>query len=152
MYAHNANASALIGKILRQRAIDEKDESYEKPHDALQGVQDAIPEKKKKDIQLHTDTSLGLLAAAINTTSTLCTNAIFDLAYRPEYIELLREEVTEVLKESNGNWTSESMNKLKKMDSFIKESQRHTSASCKLQILSDCRLTRLRRLRIPVKY
>jgi cytochrome P450 len=152
MSAHNAKASSLIGKILQQRAIDEKDASYEKPRDALQGVQDALPEKKRGDIQMHTDMSLGLIAAAIHTTSALCTNVIFDLAFRPEYIELLREEATEVLKESNGHWTSESMKKLKKLDSFIKESQRHTAASCTLLILSGRHLARLRGLRIQAKY
>ncbi|CZR62387.1 uncharacterized protein PAC_12284 [Phialocephala subalpina] len=44
---------------------------------------------------------------------------------RPEYLLELREEIQEVLKMYNGEWTVESMPQLKKMDNFIKETQRY---------------------------
>jgi hypothetical protein len=135
MHAHNASAIAFIGEILRQRAIDEQDDGYERPVDALQWVRDGLPEKKKEDVRYQALVSLALGAAAINTTSMMVTNAIFDLACRPEYVKLLREEATKVLNELDGHWSFESMSKLKKMDSFIKESQRHTTIVSKSNTL-----------------
>ncbi|KAI3542551.1 hypothetical protein CSPX01_06756 [Colletotrichum filicis] len=63
--------------------------------------------------------------------------ALHDLLGRPEYIEPLREEIEEVIKEDgvekdeNGQvfLSKSSMGKLKKLDSFIKESQRTSPLS-----------------------
>lgn len=63
--------------------------------------------------------------------------ALHDLLGRPEYIEPLREEIAEVIKEDgvekdeNGQvfLSKSSMGKLKKLDSFIKESQRTSPLS-----------------------
>ena len=61
----------------------------------------------------------------MNTTSQLITNAIFNLATYPEYVPILKEEIGSVLKESGGEWSLESMGKLKKLDSFMKETLRY---------------------------
>lgn len=50
--------------------------------------------------------------------------ALFDLVSHPEYINLLREEVRKVQAEDGLRWTKASIAKLRKMDSFMKESQR----------------------------
>jgi len=47
---------------------------------------------------------------------------LYDLAAYPEYAELLREEVAQVV-ESDG-WTKVAVEKMEKADSFIKESMR----------------------------
>lgn len=62
---------------------------------------------------------------SVNTTSQLITNAIFNLATYPEYVPILKEEIDSVLEESGGEWTLESMGKLKKLDSFMKETLRY---------------------------
>ncbi|KAK2760595.1 cytochrome p450 monooxygenase [Colletotrichum kahawae] len=70
--------------------------------------------------------------AAIHTTSSTTTFAVMDLLGHPEYIQPLREEIQQVIAEdgyqqdeSGKNYLSKtSLNKLKKLDSFIKESQR----------------------------
>lgn len=135
MHDHNAKATAFIGEIMKQRACEEKAEGYKKPNDALQWVRDALPETKRGDMRLQATVALALGAAAINTTSMLITNVMYDLAFRPEYIEMLRGEVREVLQASNGHLAFESMSNLRKMDSFIKESQRHSAVVSKLQPL-----------------
>ena len=61
----------------------------------------------------------------MNTTTQLITNAIFNLATHPEYVPMLKEEIDSVLGESGGVWTLESMEKLKKTDSFLKETLRY---------------------------
>lgn len=62
--------------------------------------------------------------------------AVFELVARPEYIEPLREEVRRVRAEDGGSrlWTKASMAKLRKMDSFIKESQRFQPAGLGMMI------------------
>ncbi|CAG8437004.1 14216_t:CDS:2 [Funneliformis mosseae] len=57
-----------------------------------------------------------------------CTNAFIDLASRPEYIQELYEEQLQVAKEAdkNGILPFEALDKMKKLDSFVKESLRLT--------------------------
>lgn len=68
----------------------------------------------------------------IYTVSSTLAMILFDLACRPEYIKILREEIEEVERQ-NGIcqnksgayvWTKRSISKLWKLDSFMKESQR----------------------------
>jgi hypothetical protein len=59
----------------------------------------------------------------------MITTVIFDLAARPEHIQMLREEVNEVLNEFDGEWNPESMSMLKKMDGGVKESKRYGGAA-----------------------
>jgi cytochrome P450 len=63
-------------------------------------------------------------AAAIHTTTNLAVDCLFDLAAHPDVQEDLRQEVYEELECDDGWSKKESMSKLKKMDSFIKEVQR----------------------------
>lgn len=63
--------------------------------------------------------------AAIHTTSATASHAIYDLASYPQYIPELRAEIAEVSAgEPDGKLRKTSMPKLRKLDSFIKESQR----------------------------
>ncbi|KAF9871834.1 hypothetical protein CkaCkLH20_10768 [Colletotrichum karsti] len=70
--------------------------------------------------------------AAIHTTSSTTTFALLDLLSRPEYIQPLRDEIEQVIAEDGLQEDEEghrylskiSLNKLRKLDSFIKESQR----------------------------
>ena len=74
-------------------------------------------------IQAHYQ--LGISMAAIHTTSMTTTHAVFDLAARPEYIQPLRDEIAAVkATESTPYLSKTSMPRLKKLDSFLKESQR----------------------------
>jgi cytochrome P450 len=65
--------------------------------------------------------------AAIHTTSMALSHAIFDLAAHPQYITELREEIEMAIADENypdKMLRKTSMPKLRKLDSFIKESQR----------------------------
>ncbi|KAL1636501.1 hypothetical protein SLS56_001084 [Neofusicoccum ribis] len=64
-----------------------------------------------------------LALAAIHTTTMSITHMIYDLIEHPEYVEPLREELLSVISETGG-YQKETMAKLKKLDSFMKESQR----------------------------
>lgn len=53
-------------------------------------------------------------------------HVLYDLAARSEYIPILRDEIAEIEREDGpiGQWTKSSFSKLKKLDSFMRESQR----------------------------
>ena len=61
--------------------------------------------------------------ASIHTTSMAITHAIRDLCEHEEYVQVLREEIEEVL-EQDGGWQRDTHGKLRKVNSFLKESQR----------------------------
>lgn len=85
-----------------------------------------MAQSDKNDTYLHSLSQLNFAALSANTTSQTLTNCIFNLATYPEYLPILREEVNKVLTEYRGKWSLESMAKLKKLDSFIKETLRHS--------------------------
>lgn len=70
---------------------------------------------------------LSITFAAIHTTTMTATHALLDLAEHPEYIDELRAEMEQVIAEEgheDGQLRKTSMPKLKKLDSFLRESQR----------------------------
>ncbi|KAL8719762.1 MAG: hypothetical protein Q9225_003278 [Loekoesia sp. 1 TL-2023] len=61
--------------------------------------------------------------ASIHTSQMSAVHVLYDLATFPDYVEALREEIRNTMKE-DGGWQKSSYSKLRKLDSFIKESQR----------------------------
>lgn len=118
-----ARARDLITPIIKEREEAENKPGYEKPNDAIEWVRD-FPEVDKKDYGYHGIAQLAIGAVSIHTVTQLTTNAIFNLATYPEYVPILRDEIDAVLAESGGEFTLESMSKLKKLDSFLKETLR----------------------------
>lgn len=57
------------------------------------------------------------------------TNVLYDLAANPEYAEPMRQEVLEVI--ASEGWTKVSQGKMRRIDSFVKESQRMNMGVCK---------------------
>ncbi|KAF4535002.1 Cytochrome p450 [Lasiodiplodia theobromae] len=64
-----------------------------------------------------------LSVVSIHTTSMTLMTLLYDLTANPQYIDLLREEIVQVLKE-DGGWKKTSLYKMKLLDSCMKESQR----------------------------
>lgn len=125
MWAENAKAVSYIKPIIQERNDLEKYPNYEGPNDTLEWIRVKLSEKEKKDYEYQAISQLAIGAASIHTTSQLMANVLFDLAARPEYVPELREEIKSVLEKHDGEWTIESMSELRKLDSFIKESQRY---------------------------
>lgn len=114
------DADALIMAVVKERRQEEKaqGDAYVKPSDALQWAIDiGEPDSELANFQLF------FSFVAIHTTSSTMTQMVYDLCQYPEYVEILREELREVLGGVNFNAASE-VHKLRKMDSFMKESQR----------------------------
>ncbi|KAK7737350.1 hypothetical protein SLS53_006653 [Cytospora paraplurivora] len=119
-----ARAKRIIVPIIQERrrrdAAAESD--YEKPEDFLQYLidattgNDAQPEKLAHRLLI-------LTLAAVHTTSMAATQALFDMCAHPEFVEPLRDEVIEVLR-AEGGYTKQTLTYFKKLDSFMRESQR----------------------------
>ena len=64
---------------------------------------------------------------ALHGSSQSMTHALYHLAASPEYQQLLREEVEPLV--SAEGWSKATMGKMRKLDSFMKESQRYNGIS-----------------------
>ncbi|KAI0046785.1 cytochrome P450 [Auriscalpium vulgare] len=60
--------------------------------------------------------------AAISTTTTSCTHALYHIAANREYVEPLRKEIEAAV--AADGWTKSALLKMHKLDSFLRESQR----------------------------
>ena len=80
---------------------------------------------------------LSLSLASNHTTGMALTEALFDLCTHPEYIPELRKEVQTAIAEESG-WQKTSLTRMRKLDSFIKESQRMHPPSLSTLHLHQC--------------
>ncbi|KAI1423461.1 cytochrome P450 [Xylaria sp. FL1777] len=75
------------------------------------------------DISFLTNQILFLGTAATRSTAVTIVNALLDLAAYPEHQATLRGEINDVLAMKEG-WSLAAIREMKKLDSFLKESQR----------------------------
>lgn len=122
--SQHEKAEKILGPIIKERNEIESLPDYNKPQDTIEWIRDATTGRDKEDYHLQALLQLGISAAAIHTTSQTVTAVLYNLATYPEYQDMLRQEAREVLNAGCGEYTLESMAQLKKLDSFIKESQR----------------------------
>lgn len=66
---------------------------------------------------------LSLTLASNHTTTMALVETLYDLCAHPEYIQELREEVAEAV-DLGGGWHKTTLTRMRKLDSFMKESQR----------------------------
>lgn len=78
------------------------------------------------DVNRQTHMQLLSSMGAVHTSAVALTHAIFELAEHSEYQEPLREEFARVVKENGGILNKNCMPALMKLDSFLKETQRHS--------------------------
>jgi len=125
VHKYLADGARLIDPIMRERrASMRKDPNYKRPSDMIQWIIDNSNEKDAESTKYVTKTQMLISVVAIHTTTMTMAQAVFDLVAHPEYIEPLREELKTVKAKHGDKWTKASIAQLRKMDSFIKESQR----------------------------
>ncbi|KAH9915638.1 cytochrome P450 [Amylocystis lapponica] len=114
-----------LGPVIqeRHRMRQEFGEDWtNKPDDFLQLLMDAAP-PEENTITTLTARVLTMNFAAIHTTSTAFTQALYRIASNPsEYLPPLREEIETVV--SQEGWAKSSVGKMRKLDSFLKETLR----------------------------
>lgn len=94
-------------------------------NDMLMWAMATCPQDHRTDLRWQAMYMLQIGTASIHVTSTTVTHIWFDLAARPEYLQILREEIEQVTaSEPDGVLGKTSLPKLKKLDSFMKESMR----------------------------
>ncbi len=123
---HRTAKEILIPEILRRRAQAANPQKGlgKKPEDMLQWIED---ESSGEDLrpERNVDRQLGLCFGATDGTTNLIVNVIYDLAARwSQYGPELRCEIEESLREDGGAVRQSTVNRLSKLDSFMKESQR----------------------------
>ncbi|KAI1130920.1 cytochrome P450 [Nemania abortiva] len=115
-------------RIFRQRAAvrdvlfprSEEDAT----NDELSVMRLFLDSGKDMDPESITARLLLLTAAALHTSSMAITHAIFDLCAMPQYAEPLRSEAQAALAQDDGQWKLSTIHRLRRLDSFLKESQR----------------------------
>jgi hypothetical protein len=119
------NGATHLGPIMaaRRKAVCE-DANSKKPSDMVQWIVDNSDGDDGSDTDYVTKTQMLISVVAIHTTTMTMAQAIFDLVSHPECIQPLREEIHQIQMEGGKDWTKASIAKLRKMDSFMKESQR----------------------------
>lgn len=107
----------------RKRALEE-DTDFQSPDDSIQWILKSGQDKYgAQDEQTLTEIQLALTFAAIHTTTLSTTNVFYTLAAMPGIVPELRQEIRAVLDEY-GTFTTVAMQKMKKLDSFLRETMR----------------------------
>ncbi|KAI1795278.1 cytochrome P450 [Ganoderma leucocontextum] len=107
----------------RRFKLSENDHTWDdKPDDILQWLIENAEKKHYSDSDIVESFFMIHLAATYNTSNSL-THALYHLAARPELLAPLREEIDPIV--VTEGWTASSISKMEKLDSFLRESQRH---------------------------
>ncbi|KAI0059967.1 cytochrome P450 [Artomyces pyxidatus] len=105
----------------RRRLLREHGDKWNKPDDMLMWLMDTAEAEELSTVNLARRV-LAVNFASIHTSSTTFTYALYDIAANPQYLQPLREEVEAVV--AADGWTKAAMSKMRKVDSFLHESQR----------------------------
>ena len=83
---------------------------------------------KEREPEDLTNRYIFTIIGSMHTVTSAVVDSMYDLAGRPEYVTPLREEL-ELALDEDGVWERGTPAKLQKMDSFMKEVQRHNPPS-----------------------
>lgn len=119
--ANRKRAAEVLSPILEKRLAGKGDGTGNS--DGIQWLLAAAGARKKTALELA-DEQLFLSIASIHSTAASTMSFIHDLADHRKYYKEILEEIQQVQKEHGRKWTKQSLAKLDKLDSFMKESQR----------------------------
>ncbi len=118
----------LVPEIIRRKELMVSGKLEKGTKDTLLSWMIECAEGSETDPNHLAHLEIVISLAAIHTSQMNAVHVLYDLAAHPEYIEEIREEIREVAREDSG-WQKTSYAKLRKLDSFIKESQRFNPPS-----------------------
>uniref|UniRef100_A0A1D1Y8D8 Ent-kaurene oxidase n=1 Tax=Anthurium amnicola TaxID=1678845 RepID=A0A1D1Y8D8_9ARAE len=115
--------------VVEKRLKERNGENYKPYNDLIEYYmnQPDFDYSKPDNLPFYVDNLFVMSFTAIHTTSKAASNALYDLAGRPELLNELYEEALTINKECNGSLTVSDIKKMKKLDSFVKESLRLSS-------------------------
>ncbi|KAJ5182992.1 hypothetical protein N7492_000608 [Penicillium capsulatum] len=116
----------FIPMIHARRVAEASDDpSYIKPDDFLQWMMDMAEDEQDLDPEMLAHHVLLLMSlAVVHTSSMAMCHALYDLISRPEYLDPLREEIARTLSSGWDNASKASLDNQRRLDSFLRESQR----------------------------
>ncbi|KAF2190763.1 ent-kaurene oxidase [Zopfia rhizophila CBS 207.26] len=117
-------ATNFLRPIVQARRNAMKDPDYQKPDDMLQWSLNRSADFGIESTEKLAKLQLGIIFAAIHTTSMTTTNILYSLAASPEYTQPLREEIRTAIAESGGIITTRALQQMEKLDSYMKETMR----------------------------
>ena len=123
--------SKIVAPIIDERLKQKQQGKASAKVSDMVGWMEEIVQKKKAKIDL-VDGQLFMAFVAVETTSTTVAYLLLDLLDHPGSIQRLRKEIVSVLRD--GGWKKTSLQRMKLLDSAMKESQR-------LHPLNFCRLS-----------
>ena len=109
-------AQNLLSGVIKDRKRGDKN------IDILQWLMDSYKEHEF-DVSFLTNQVLFVAIASTRSTTASIVNSLFDLIAFSQYQQPIRHEIFNALMESGG-WNLSAVQRMKKLDSFIKESQR----------------------------
>ncbi|KAJ7201912.1 cytochrome P450 [Mycena pura] len=119
----------FVGPMLKERLEKENIYGHDwpgRPNDLISWLLE-IAEDSERTAPALAMRLLTVNFTAIHTSATALTVALYDLTAHAEHIEPMREEVERVI--SLEGWTKGALEKMHKVDSFLRESQRLTALS-----------------------
>ncbi|KAH7914791.1 cytochrome P450 [Hygrophoropsis aurantiaca] len=119
----------LLHDTIEERLSNVKrygDHWLEKPNDTISWLID-VSSPEDRNLRSICLRILVLNFASLHTSAQALTHALLHLATHPKFLDPLREEAEAVIDQEG--WTTASMKKLYKLDSFLKESQRLSGTS-----------------------
>ena len=131
IHGDHQRALQLLLPELEKRSKESDHEGPRSRNDMIEWMQQRAKKLGDKSFDNKELANLQMLTAtaAIHTTRLAIIHALYDLAARPEYIKPLLEEILEVTKDSEGVLQKQHLTQMRKLDSFMKESQRHNPPS-----------------------
>lgn len=121
VYRRLQEANDLLLPVIKARRLAIRSGSLHEPDNMLDWL---IMEQSKAGIEDDHDLvqkQLGATFASIHTTTQILLHTSYTLAAQPEIASMLRDEAREVLHRSSGEYTTQALQELKKLDSFMKE-------------------------------
>ncbi|KAI0538638.1 cytochrome P450 [Xylaria digitata] len=137
-------AYEFLRPVIEARQQAAKSSTTDGPDDVLQWLIRNQPKFPDIHSQNLVAVQLGLSFAAIHTTVLVATNVFYSAAAFPELMPELRQEITEALAKNGGIFTSQALQAMTKLDSFLKETLRvypATMASFQRKVLRSFTLS-----------
>ncbi|THC98755.1 hypothetical protein EYZ11_001734 [Aspergillus tanneri] len=126
-------AARLIEPVYLQRLAAYQAGSSHRHRDSMQWFIENSHEKPLSPAEVA-DALLFLYMAGIHSTSATIVSIVYDLIAHSKYVPELIEDIRQTLAESP-EWSKRSLSKLRKMDSFMKESQQLNPVGCGFNLL-----------------
>ena len=123
-YIRNAK-KLLVPEINRRREMIRAEQPLKDSNNLLSWMMEiASPQESDAASLAHLEVVMSL--ASIHTSQMNAVHVLYDLVAQPGYLASIREEIRKVIEEDGEwmTWQKASFSKLRKLDSFMRESQR----------------------------